>query len=295
MITAALAEVKSLVDKRFLLNAFFPCLAFTALALLLLAMGNGGVAHWIATWEGWSGTVQAVIAAAYITGVFVLAAFAISNQVQLTRLYEGWVGPEWLRAWSREGQQRRRDAASADVELTFPHGTVRPTALGNVLAAAEDYPGRAYGLDALVVWPRLYPLLPDAFLASVADALDTMQFLLLISFLAGVLAVAGGLYIAVVNLGAVTYLVVVLSGLAVCRLAYRSAVHAAIPYGLYLRAAFDLHRNALLTGLHRPIPVTPAEEKRVWREVADSLWMGETAAIRYVDETAEATAEGAKA
>jgi hypothetical protein len=36
--------------------------------------------------------------------------------------------------------------------------TVTPPGLGNVLAAMEDGAGRTYGLDAVIVWPRLYPL-----------------------------------------------------------------------------------------------------------------------------------------
>ncbi|MGI8777554.1 MAG: hypothetical protein ACR2LJ_09245 [Acidimicrobiales bacterium] len=43
------------------------------------------------------------------------------------------------------------------------------TALGNVLRAAEYRAGRLYGLDTVVMWPRLYPLLPAAMRDLVGD------------------------------------------------------------------------------------------------------------------------------
>ena len=50
----------------------------------------------------------------------------------------------------------------------MPDHLVRATGLGNALAAMEDSAGAAYGLDAVVAWPRLYPLLGDKVRAVVA-------------------------------------------------------------------------------------------------------------------------------
>jgi hypothetical protein len=36
-----------------------------------------------------------------------------------------------------------------------------PTMLGNTLCAAEFRARSRYGLDVVVLWPRLYPLLSD--------------------------------------------------------------------------------------------------------------------------------------
>ena len=43
VLSSVLTEAKGLVDRRFLLNGFFPCLVFLAAGALLLASGNGGV------------------------------------------------------------------------------------------------------------------------------------------------------------------------------------------------------------------------------------------------------------
>ena len=37
-----------------------------------------------------------------------------------------------------------------------------PTSIGNILRAAERRPADKYGLDAIIVWPRLWLLLPEA-------------------------------------------------------------------------------------------------------------------------------------
>ncbi len=36
-----------------------------------------------------------------------------------------------------------------------------PTSLGNILRSRERSPERKYGMDAIVCWPRLWPLLPE--------------------------------------------------------------------------------------------------------------------------------------
>ena len=55
----------------------------------------------------------------------------------------------------------RRQIAGARLRRRFPlpDHLVRPTALGNALSAMEDSAGRDYGLDAVIVWPRLYVVL----------------------------------------------------------------------------------------------------------------------------------------
>jgi len=58
-------------------------------------------------------------------------------------------------------EKDKQDAAAAAFRLVrfFPNEErLLPTSLGNVLRAAEDRAGARYGLDAVVVWPRLYSI-----------------------------------------------------------------------------------------------------------------------------------------
>ncbi len=50
-----------------------------------------------------------------------------------------------------------------------------PTALGNVLRSAEDRAGVRYGADSVVVWPRLFPLLPEQLARSVEDEVTQLD------------------------------------------------------------------------------------------------------------------------
>ncbi|MEK8170989.1 hypothetical protein NKH77_19845 [Streptomyces sp. M19] len=56
---------------------------------------------------------------------------------------------------------QRAGAAAARLRRRFPlpDHLVRPTALGNVLAALRDTAGHDRGWDAAVAWPWLYPVL----------------------------------------------------------------------------------------------------------------------------------------
>jgi hypothetical protein len=58
-----------------------------------------------------------------------------------------------------------------------------PTALGNILRAGEDITTDRYGLDAVVVWPRLYPLLPKELKSILNDLRNQLDFSIFVSFL----------------------------------------------------------------------------------------------------------------
>jgi hypothetical protein len=67
--------------------------------------------------------------------------------------------------------------------------SVMPTALGNVLKSAERYPWQRYRLDAVVIWPRLQPLLPsgsDDLLQQAKTSLDLLLTLASFTWLFGV-------------------------------------------------------------------------------------------------------------
>lgn len=153
----------------------------------------------------------------------------------------------------------RLGVAGAELRRRYPlpDHLVRPTALGNVLAAISDTAGRDHGWDPSVAWPRLYPLLTGQVRTTVDDSRDSLDGAVRLSVTAGVTAlvaaallVRSGWWLALVSLP-----------LALAAVAYRGAVQAAIAYGDAVRSAFDLHRFDLVRALHLPLPGDLDEER----------------------------------
>ncbi|QQQ78857.1 hypothetical protein IOD16_10725 [Saccharothrix sp. 6-C] len=269
---------------RFVVVSYLPSFAAAVFLLLLVWAGAPGPLTWSHAWETAAalGVGEAVVLAVALT---LLAVALMPLQLTVVRLLEGywpwWLAPldRLLRAvqrW-RRGRLARRAELPGDVEPTPAQvlaaglaGTrlerhypavahVRATALGNVLAAAEQRAGANYGWDAVVAWPRLYPVLTDQVRAVVdarRDSLDGTARLALTGLLtavasAGLLARSGW------------WCLLALVPLGVGALSYAGAVRAAIAYGESITVAFDLGRFALLTALRLPLPSTRSEEHRL--------------------------------
>ncbi|WP_217572377.1 hypothetical protein [Streptomyces sp. GbtcB7] len=69
--------------------------------------------------------------------------------------------------------REQRSTIHQQLFLRYPQPPVQPlpTRLGNVIRAAEQYPRIRYGLDPVVIWPRLQPVLP----AEYADSMRTAK------------------------------------------------------------------------------------------------------------------------
>lgn len=154
--------------------------------------------------------------------------------------------------------------------LRYPVGAphpLRPTALGNALTAAEFRAGRVYGIDAPVFWTRLEPLLSGRIATTVTEQRDAMDAAARLSVTA---ALCVPLTVWLLWRSGWWLLLAVLL-VAVSRLSYRAAVHAAVAYGQYVEAAFDLHRFDLLSALHLPLPADREAEERA-NDALGGLW-----------------------
>jgi hypothetical protein len=230
-----------------------------------------------------------------VAGLLVLTVLVVllhPLQLPMVRLLEGY-WPRWatpIGDYGRRRQDRRRQKLAAAGELpdtddhraiqragqagerlraAFPVGDqpLLPTALGNALTAAESRAGREYGFDGIVAWPRLYPLLAEQVRAVVDDRRDGLDAAARFSVTMLVTAVLSVPVLA----GAGWWLLLALTPLALSRIAYRGAVHAAVGYGEAVRVAFDLHRFDLLRALHLPLP-PDQETERVRNEQLCTMW-----------------------
>lgn len=76
----------------------------------------------------------------------------------------------------RRHLEERAQQAETVLRERFPTAErLLPTALGNALRAAEDRAGARYGADSVVVWPRLFPLLPERHADAVEDEVTQLD------------------------------------------------------------------------------------------------------------------------
>jgi hypothetical protein len=132
-----------------------------------------------------------------------------------------------------------------------------------VLAAAERRAGAEYGWDAVVAWPRLYPILTDQVRAVVDARRDTLDASARLTITATLTAVASTALLCRTG----WWLLIALIPLATGWLAYTGTIQSALAYGEALTVAFDLCRFDLIKALHLPPPNDlPAE-----RDLANTL------------------------
>lgn len=148
---------------------------------------------------------------------------------------------------------------------------VLPTRLGNVIRAAEDYATSRYGADYLVVWPRLAHLCSERFVVDYEATRASLDFLLVVTFLTSVFTVLAGSLVLAFNGPIWLFIGTVVGGALLARLAYETAVGAAVEYGEQIRASMDLFRLALLRQMNYPIPQDSSEEAIFWAEFEDFL------------------------
>ena len=283
---------------RFYLVSYLPTYAAALFLLVLVWAGapgwSGRPDHRIRFTAAWATASHLSLGEVIMVALAValLAVMLQPLQVAMVGLAEGswpaWPGTTWARRWQRNRRNRLQRAGQlpAGLELTagalqrageagsqlrrrFPaqDHLLRPTALGNVLAAMTDQAGRAYGLDAVIAWPRLYPVLGEQVKSLVDDRRDTLDAA--VRMTATMTATAIASFVLLVRSGWWILLALIPLGLAI--LAHNAAVHAALAYSETVHVAFDLHRADLLTALRMDLPRRQDTEKILNQQWCD-LW-----------------------
>ncbi|MEV5105531.1 hypothetical protein ACFQ7G_02185 [Streptomyces massasporeus] len=294
-----MTELPLQLGLRFFLVNVVPTAAATAFLLVLIRAGAPGD-HLVFA-DAWQSAARVSLGRTVLLGLAVLVvAMALHPlQMALVRLYEGY-WPRLLRRparWLSARQQNHRDRVAGEVSQalaaqdaqaageagevlrwSFPdRRRVLPTRLGNRLAAMEERAGAAYGWDAAVAWPRLYPVLGDACRQQVDDHRNALD--------SGVrLAATGTLLTPVATWllwGSGWSLLLALIPPVVTWISYRGAVQAALGYSQAVTAAFDLHRFDLLTALHLSLPTDRDAERTLAAELCTMWRQGAPTALSY--------------
>lgn len=273
---------------RFLLIAVLPT---TVLVFTVVMLTLSGVPHHspdftvaVARLERLNGAyIVLLIAATLVVGVVIHPL-----QFSFIQLLEGYWGPSRIAVRASMLAARRYDrrldswnearkldpAPGSDRELreltramaVYDHAQsslparsrLMPTRLGNVLRQAEDAAGQRYGLDTILVIPRLMPYLPSSVSDSLADS--RLQLDVSVRFCLIWLITSACSFALLVRFPAWLFLPAICYVLA--WLSYRSACGAADGYGLMLKVAIDLHRFDLFKAMHLPLPATYSDEVR---------------------------------
>lgn len=142
-----------------------------------------------------------------------------------------------------------------------------PTRYGNRIRAAEVYGRAVYRLEAVTGSYRISSLLPAEFRELLSGARAQLDFCISL--------VVGGVLAGALFLGLAAYRGAfgadywpAAAAAAMIAIGYALAVQLAMPYGAYLRAAFDLGRGPLAEALGLVIPADPVEEQRMWEAVS---------------------------
>ena len=139
-----------------------------------------------------------------------------------------------------------------------------PTRVGNILRAAETRPHYYYGLDAVIVWPRLWLVLPDLARQEVASARASLD--------ASVAAVIWGVAFMVFTPLAWW---AAPAGAVVATTAVAWWVPArAETFSDLIEGAFDLYRWALYQQLRWPLPDHPQAEHKSGSDLTKYLDRG---------------------
>ncbi len=242
-------------------------------------------------------TLTATEAILFVVFVTVVALVLHPLQVPLVRLFQGDSWPQRLTQFRiRRFTKRHERLASSLVpqqgpapddcsqDLTsmsrnftqfrvrYPSDPKRlkATAFGNRLAAAEDRAGTVYGLDAAVIWPRLYVVLDQQCRMLVDDSRNQVDVAVRLTISGYICAGVSASLLILSGWQVLWALVPLVIGV----MAHAGAHQAATAYGRALQVAFDLNRFSLLESLHLKKPRCLATERQTNQQLSTLLSQG---------------------
>jgi hypothetical protein len=300
MFGGMLDKVTGLLDQRLVLTSLLPAIAFWAV-VGGLAGSQAGWQRVNARWNHLDATAHILLIVIAVALLVLFALVLAASEGALLGLYEGYWGDyppgAWLASAGKSWHARRRERKNSDYEFIYRNypryrkppdppkpgespaeerpEQIMPTRLGNIIKAAELYPGDEgrYGMDAVFFWPRLYQVIPDSARTSLDGARTSMTLMLNICTLALVLSAGAFIALAAATVRPADAWRAAAGGGAVAAwLAYRSALGPARVYGDLVRSVHDLYRGDLLAKLGFALPDTLAAERELWRNLSQQMY-----------------------
>jgi hypothetical protein len=276
----AFVSATSIFDRRFLKNAFLPTLLLPVAVITPWVLQESRLAVLAARWQHQALGMRVIEALLYLALTWFIASIVASQWRNIIRLFEGyplkriaWINERCTKYYRARAEQLQQRDDHRTFYYNFPNSSddILPTRLGNTLIAAERYSFDRHGADPIVLWPRLYHLLPREFVDDVEDARAALEFLLVIS-LWFVIAGTGSLTLLTVTHAAFGLAVLVLALSALGAYAfYLSGIRAATEYAEQMRSGVELYRLQLLEWMKIKKPRNLAEELESWDRLLDMV------------------------
>ena len=180
-------------------------------------------------------------------------------------------------AFSSRGQDipqeilSRRNQVVRDLAEEFPDRAdlLLPTKFGNAVRAFEIYPRLMYGIDSIPGWTRLLTVVPKDYRELVDGAKSQMDFWLNVGFLSLLFLIEATSVIVYTGRFQVTW--VLLTALVLALLASQRAHSAAIGWGDFVKATFDIYLHELYAKLGTVPPVNRDGEIQFWKQFSQAM------------------------
>jgi hypothetical protein len=284
MFSSFFEKASSYFDQRFILTFWLPSLLFWVALLILILCWSGGAIP-LSLWQQQPLEIQALCIILTLAWITLFARFLSAQIGGFMRFYEGyWKSLPFFRwlASKRESYYTEKlqslDAGNDQdyerIYFYFPPKTrtpeIMPTRLGNIIKNSEIYPDVRYKINAVLIWPRLYSVLPESLIQNIGAAKAELDMMLVFSILGIAFAIFGGL-ISIFLLPFYFAPLCIWGGCLISWISYQGAINSALPYAQLIKTAFDLHRSTLLKALGLAEPASLEEEEKRWLAIRQ-LW-----------------------
>ena len=146
---------------------------------------------------------------------------------------------------------------------------VLATGFGNAIRAFETYSRKMYGIDSIPTWSRIIAVVPNEYREIINSNKTQVDFAVNIVYLSVATALEYGIYVVVTKKAPMPW--IPLLAVVVAWMAYRLAIAAAVQWGNWVKAIFDLYRGDLLTRMGIKNPSDWTQERDTWVELSQSF------------------------
>lgn len=172
------------------------------------------------------------------------------------RLQRQLTGEEPRTVVGKRLRDERRLYAEVALRSQIPDSNrILPTTLGNILRSMEDSAGARYGIEAVPLWSRLYPVLPRDHAKSLENEVTQLDMSSRLALTWAVTALICGTLLLFHPAEAARnprWGAVVVALFLASWLSYRGAIESALAHSSDVAITFDLYRDYLLDAARMP-------------------------------------------